>query len=351
MTNYFISSAAAAKTASLLLVVAIVVASTQLLLVVYNNQQTATTAATTMMMTTTTGPSGKKTNHHGLSLHSASGNSIAQRQQQRQQQRRRIQQQLGGEEQVTVGGWNNYEDMTIPTTTTNSESNPNNNWNADNSLYETEMMTEESEQLYSSSPFRPRQYTGTGTSYLHFKNSKEQDTDGHTTFPPTFAPIVQQSGWFQPTIGPTLLMEKTSLNPTSMSGEPTLGPTVMMENSRVPTKYPIMITFEPTKEEEEVVVKEENEWLETDEPTLSPSGAPIADPTGSPSKLPTLVPTLGVSSLSPFLFRICLIQLWLLLLVVVAYIPCSNLSCLLSTFFFFCINSQTAKPSPHPPSQ
>ncbi len=306
----FLSTVAAAKTATLLLVVSIVVAST--LLVVYNNQQTTTAA------TATTGSSGKKTNH-GL-LHSASVNSIAQQerrqhqqQQQQQARQRRNQQQVGGEEQVTVGGWNSYEDMTIPisTATTNSESNSNkNDWNSHNTLYMTEM-TEESndeQQLYSSSPFRPRQYSGTGTSYLHFKNSKEKDTDGHTTFPPTFAPILLQSGWFQPTTGPTLLMESiTSSNPTYMSGEPTLGPTVMMENSRVPTKYPIMITLEPTKEEEEeeeekeeVVVKEENEWLETDEPTLSPSGAPIVDPTGSPSKLPTLVPTLGVSSFSVF---------------------------------------------------
>ena len=207
--------------------------------------------------------------HHGSSDQTLMSTSRQQQQQQHQQRQRQRNLVTGEQQVVTVGSWN------------------------DNENYKE---TEEAAELYSSSPFRPRQYSGTGTAYLHYKYSKEQDTDGYTTFPPTMAPIVQYSGWFSPTLGPSSLSS----------------------NSRVPTKYPIMETVEPTTmptlgptvEEEEKEKEEDeeeiNEWLETNDPTklptLHPSKTPTDEPTAEPSKVPTLVPSHGVSFLHFVLF-------------------------------------------------
>jgi hypothetical protein len=316
MTKFFSTASAATKVASL--VVVVVVAST-VLLVVYNTNSTAWHDATR----SEAGAIAGNKNHHGL--YSASVNSIAQQRQLQQQlqqqlwhqrrwrQRRRTQQSgsmAGGE--VTVGGWHNYDADTASISPTTHTSNTNtDHHDTENPLYETETTPidndNNNEQLYSSSPFHPRQYTGTGTSYMHYKHSKEQDTDGYTTFPPTYAPIVQYSGWFQPTLGPSLLENESSNEPTLA---PSMGPTLIP--SRSPTKYPIMITLEPTKEEkeedddddDEEEEEVENEWLKTDEPTMVPSLAPITEPTGSPSK----VPTLGVSC--TYSLAACMKLLW-----------------------------------------
>lgn len=312
MTKFFSPASAATKTA---VVAAVVVVASTVLLVVYNTNSTAWHNAT--RPSTSKAGVGAGNKNHGL--YSASVNSIAQQrqlQQQLQQQQqlwhqrrtqhssrsRRTTQQSG--EEVTVGGWHNYDADTAASSFHTATSNTDHHdTDTGNPLYESEMPIDDdeanNEQLYSSSPFHPRQYTGTGTSYMHYKHSKEQDTDGSTTFPPTFAPIVQYSGWFQPTLGPSLLENESSSNEPTLA--PSLGPTLVP--SRSPTKYPIMITLEPTKEEKDKdkdnddddddvkEEEEENEWLKTDEPTMVPSLAPITEPTGSPSK----VPTLGVS--------------------------------------------------------
>lgn len=101
--------------------------------------------------------------------------------------------------------------------------------------------------LYSSTPFNPRVYAGDDTEFLHYKDPKEQDEDGTTTFPPTRKPIQLNSG------GNT---EK----PTAL-----------------PTKYPtqLPVTLEPTN------------FGETRHPTKLPTRHPTKLPTRNPSRFPT----------------------------------------------------------------
>lgn len=101
--------------------------------------------------------------------------------------------------------------------------------------------------LYSSTPFNPRVYAGGDTEFLHYKDPKEQDEDGTTTFPPTRKPIQQNSG------GDTE-------RPTAL-----------------PTKYPtqLPVTLEPTG------------FGETRHPTKLPTRHPTKLPTRNPSRFPT----------------------------------------------------------------
>lgn len=101
--------------------------------------------------------------------------------------------------------------------------------------------------MYSSTPFNPRVYAGDDTEFLHYKDPKEQDEGGTTTFPPTRKPIQQNSG------GNT---EK----PTAL-----------------PTKYPtqLPVTLEPTG------------FGETRHPTKLPTRHPTKLPTRNPSRFPT----------------------------------------------------------------
>ena len=74
---------------------------------------------------------------------------------------------------------------------------------------------------FTSSPFTPREYTGTGTAFVHYKNATEKDADGETTFPPSKSPITQQyTGWFSPTDSPS----RMPLSSLSSPSEPTKGP-------------------------------------------------------------------------------------------------------------------------------
>jgi len=133
-------------------------------------------------------------------------------------------------------------------------------------------------QVFSSTPFHPRQFkvaAGTGTEYIHYKNSKEKDGYGDSTFPPTstdfegyptyspmsdtFAPIEAMYGWFQPTVTPT---------------------TAKGVDATVDELFP-----EEEEEEEE----------ETKLPTKTPTKRPDKDPTPEPTKLPTKDPTPEVS--------------------------------------------------------
>lgn len=136
-------------------------------------------------------------------------------------------------------------------------------------------------QVFSSTPFHPRQFkttAGTGTEYIHYKNSKEKDGYGDSTFPPTsadfegyptyspisetFAPIEAMYGWFQPTITP----------------------------STVPTTRGVDATVDELFPEEE-----DDEEEETKRPTKTPTKRPDKDPTPEPTKLPTKDPTPEVS--------------------------------------------------------
>ena len=145
-------------------------------------------------------------------------------------------------------------------------------------------------QVFSSTPFHPRQFkvtAGTGTEYIHYKNSKEKDGYGDSTFPPTatdfegyptyspmsdtFAPIEAMYGWFQPTVTPT----------TSKGVDATVD------------------ELFPEEEEEE----------ETKRPTKTPTKRPDKDPTPEPTKLPTKDPTPEVSIIIYTYFTLFVITL------------------------------------------
>ena len=105
--------------------------------------------------------------------------------------------------------------------------------------------------MYSSTPLNPRQYAGDDTEFLHWKDPKEQDEGGTTTFPPTRTPTKKpiQQNYVGSTEKPTAL----------------------------PTKFPtqLPVTLEPT------------EFGETRHPTKMPTRHPTKLPTRMPSKLPT----------------------------------------------------------------
>jgi hypothetical protein len=141
----------------------------------------------------------------------------------------------------------------------------------------------ETMQVFSSTPFHPRQFkttAGTGTEYIHYKNSKEKDGYGDSTFPPTtvdfegyptyspvsdtFAPIEAMYGWFQPTVTPSAV-------PTTSKG---VDATV-----------------------DELFPDEDEDEDETKHPTKTPTKRPMKDPTPEPTKLPTKDPTPEVSIL------------------------------------------------------
>ena len=140
----------------------------------------------------------------------------------------------------------------------------------------------ETMQVFSSTPFHPRQFkttAGTGTEYIHYKNSKEKDGYGDSTFPPTtvdfegyptyspvsdtFAPIEAMYGWFQPTVTPSAV-------PTTSKGV----------DATVDELFP-----------------EDEDEDETKHPTKTPTKRPMKDPTPEPTKLPTKDPTPEVSIL------------------------------------------------------
>jgi hypothetical protein len=142
----------------------------------------------------------------------------------------------------------------------------------------------ETMQVFSSTPFHPRQFkttAGTGTEYIHYKNSKEKDGYGDSTFPPTtvdfegyptyspisdtFAPIEAMYGWFQPTVTPSVV-------PTSTMTEGV--------DATVDELFPH---------------DEEEDEDETKRPTKTPTKRPMKDPTPEPTKLPTKDPTPEVS--------------------------------------------------------
>ncbi len=117
---------------------------------------------------------------------------------------------------------------------------------------------------FTSSPFKPRQYTGTGTEFIHYKNATEQDAAGETTFPPSKSPIAQYTGWFSPTESP----------------------------SRVPTKYP---AADPTGDVSQPTTAPTRKLMKY--PTMSPSHKsnwPTRLPSRHPSMVPTHEPTIGV---------------------------------------------------------
>ena len=104
--------------------------------------------------------------------------------------------------------------------------------------------------MYSSTPLNGgRLYTGDDTEFIHYKDPKEQDEDGTTTFPPTRKPIQQNTG----------------------DGSATAKPT------SVPTKFPtsLPVTLEPTAEGE------------TRRPTREPTRFPTKLPTREPTRFPT----------------------------------------------------------------
>ena len=101
--------------------------------------------------------------------------------------------------------------------------------------------------LYTSTVFNPRQYAGTDTEFIHYKDPTEQDGYGETTFPPTRKPIEQYTG--------------------GNTESPTAHPT------RFPTQLPV--TLEPT------------EFGETRHPTPEPTKLPTKFPTKEPTKFPT----------------------------------------------------------------
>ena len=108
--------------------------------------------------------------------------------------------------------------------------------------------------FYSSTPFKPRQFTSTGTAFIHYKSPEEKDADGETTFPPTKSPTMQFNGWFSPTESP----------------------------SRVPTKYPA--TLDPSNVGEVT-------WHPSKKPTSNPSHQPTSNPSRFPTKEPSREPT------------------------------------------------------------
>lgn len=159
------------------------------------------------------------------------------------------------------------------------------------------------EELFSSSPFNPRQYTATGTAFIHYKNATEKDADGETTFPPSKSPIAQYSGWFSPTESPSRAPTKypVTIDTDGRSSHP------IIDSTPDPSRKPVLnpSTYYPTKEP-------------SNKPSKMPTKEPSSDPSNLPSRNPTREPSRGVSvmllsSLFSVVFAIFLGLLFLLL--------------------------------------
>lgn len=113
-------------------------------------------------------------------------------------------------------------------------------------------------QLFSSTPGNPRQYTGSDTEFIHYKNVTEKDGYGSTTFPPTESPTQMQlmSGGELPTLIPT----------EGYGGAWTREPV-----NRFPTKF----------------YDDDDDVEETHKPSKKPSKEPTHEPTKEPTSRPS----------------------------------------------------------------
>lgn len=187
---------------------------------------------------------------------------------------------------ISIQNYGKKNDNAIDTSTTNTQRSEVSRRNLAAGIHE--MMGGElalrvdnsgTEEFFSSNPFMPREYVGTGTAFIHFKNATEQDAEGETTFPPSKSPMAQYSGWFTPTEYP----------------------------SRVPTKYPATLKVDDTHHPSEKLTPDPSRKstqnpnsFSANVPSLKPSKMPTKGPTKRPSRKPTggptKEPTRGVSS-------------------------------------------------------